>query len=311
MTERIAEVSPRFKARMAGVCQLLEALTATFGQVIIRDKLVVAGNAPATAANILGHEPLFWLGFALSLIGVAFHVAWAALMYELLKHVNKSISLLAAFVILVCCAMQALTSFLCLAPLLILQGGSSLSAFTREQLQALALMFLKLNAYSFNIDLVFFGLWCVLTGYLIFRSTFLPRILGALLAISGLGYLAYLYPPLAYRLFFPYIAVAAALGEIPLELWLIVMGVNAQRWKVQASATGEVTGRAEVISVNPTGTITSGLPNAGKLARPLNTSAFIITSPTDELITLELPAISPRSMLRSGLHKTNPAVEAG
>jgi Domain of unknown function (DUF4386) len=236
MPERMAEASPRFKARMAGVCQLLEALTATFGQVIVRDRLVVAGDAAATAANILGHEPLFWLGFASSLIGVAFHIAWAVLMYELLKPVNKSLSLLAAFIILVGCAIQALTSFLYLTPLLILKGGNSFSAFTPEQLQALALMFLKLNAYAFNIDLVFFGLWCVLTGYLIFRSAFLPRILGVLLAISGLGFLTYLYPPLAYRLFFPYVAVASALGEIPLELWLIVMGVNAQRWKGQASA---------------------------------------------------------------------------
>ena len=234
--ERIAGASPRFNARMAGVCQLLEALTATFGQVIVRDRLVVAGDAAATAANILGHEPLFWLGFASSLIGVAFHIAWAVLMYELLKPVNKSLSLLAAFIILVGCAIQTLTSFLYLTPLLILKGGSSLSAFTPEQLQALALMFLKLNAYAFNIDLVFFGLWCVLTGYLIYRSAFLPRILGVLLSISGLGFLTYIYPPLAYRLFFPYIAVASALGEIPLELWLIVMGVNAQRWKEQASA---------------------------------------------------------------------------
>jgi hypothetical protein len=116
MMERIAEASPRFKARMAGVFQLLEALTATFGQVIIRDRLVVAGNGAATAANILGHEKLFWLDFALSLIGVAFHIAWAALMYELLKPVNKSVSLAAAFVILVGCAMQALTSFLYLSP---------------------------------------------------------------------------------------------------------------------------------------------------------------------------------------------------
>jgi hypothetical protein len=236
MIKRIAEVSPRFKARMAGVFQLLEALTATFGQVIVRDRLVVAGNAAATAANILGHERLFWLGFASSLIGVAFHIAWALLMYELLKPVNRTLSLLAAFFILVGCAMQALTSFLYLSPLLILQGASSASAFTPEQIQALALLFLKLNQYAFNIDLVFFGLWCVLTGYLIFRSTFLPRILGVLLAISGLGYVTFLYPPLAYHLFFPYITVASALGEIPLELWLIVMGVNAQRWKEQAIA---------------------------------------------------------------------------
>jgi hypothetical protein len=238
--ERIAEASPRFKARMAGVSQLLEALTATFGQVIVLGRLVVAGNAAATAANILGHERLFWLGFASSLIGVAFHIAWALLMYELLRPVNRSLSLVAASIILVGCAIQALTSLLYLAPLLILQGGSSLSAFTPEQLEALALMFLKLNAYAFNIDLVFFGLWCVLTGYLIFRSTFLPRILGVLLAISGLGFVTYLYPPLAYHLFFPYIAVASALGEIPLELWLIVMGVNPQRWKEQASGAGAI-----------------------------------------------------------------------
>jgi Domain of unknown function (DUF4386) len=234
--ERIAEVSPRFKARMAGAFQLLEALTATFGQVIVLNKLVVSGNAAASAANILGHERLFWLGFASSLMGVAFHIAWALLMYVLLKPVNRSLSLLAAFVILVGCAMQALTSLFYLAPLLILEGGSSLSAFTAEQWQALALIFLKLNTYAFNTDLVFFGLWCVLTCYLIFRSTFLPRILGVLLAISGLGYVTYLYPPLAYHLFFPYIAVASALGEIPLELWLMVMGLNAQRWREQDSA---------------------------------------------------------------------------
>jgi len=238
MMERIAEASPRFKARMAGVFQLLEALTAAFGQVIVLDKLVVSGNAAATAANILGHERLFWVGFASSLIGVAFHIAWALLMYELLRPVNRTLSLLAVFVILVGCAIQALTSLLYLAPLLILQGGSSLSAFTPEQLQALALLFLKLNAYAFDIYLVFFGLWCVLTGYLIFRSTFLPRVLGVLLAVSGLGWVTYLYPPLAYHLFFPYIAVASALGEIPLELWLLVMGVNVQRWKEQASAAG-------------------------------------------------------------------------
>jgi hypothetical protein len=235
MMERIVETSPRFKARMAGVCQLMEAVTAAFGEVIIPGKLVVAGNAAATAANILGHERLFWSGFVLSLIGVAFHIAWALLLYELLKPVNTSLSRLAAFVILVGCAMQALTSLLYLAPLIILQGGSSFSPFTPEELQALALVFLRLNEYAFQIYLVFFGAWCLLIGYLIFRSTFLPQVLGVLLAISGLGWVTYLYPPLAHRVS-PFITAASALGEIPLELWLIVMGVNVQRWKEQASA---------------------------------------------------------------------------
>ena len=183
------------------------------------------------------HERLFWLGFASSLLGVAFHIAWTLLFYNLFKPVNRSLSLLAAFVGLVVCAIQALTGLFYLAPLLILQSGNSVSAFTAQQLQSLALIFLKLNAYAFDVDLVFFGLWCVLTGYLIFRSTFLPRILGVLLAIEGVGWMMYLYPPLGYHLF-PFIVGASALAEIPLQLWLIVMGVNAERWKEQASAAG-------------------------------------------------------------------------
>ncbi len=237
MTKRMAAWSPRFKARMAGVFELLEGLTSAGGQVVILGSLVVAGDAATTAAHILAHQPLFWLGFASSFIGVAFHIAWAFLFYELLKPVNRSVSLLAMFVILVGCAMQALSSLLYLAPLLVLQGGSALSAFTPAPVQALALVFLKLNAQAYDIYLVFFGIWCVLIGFLIFRSTFLPRILGVLLVIDGLGWMLYLSPPLAQHLF-PFIAVAAGLAEIPLELWLLVMGVNAERWKEQASAAG-------------------------------------------------------------------------
>lgn len=238
MTERMAETSPRFRARMAGVFQLLESLTATFGQVIVLGRLVVSGDAAATAANILGHERLFWLGFASSLVAVVFHIVYAVLFYDLFKPVNRRVSLLALLVLLVASAIQAVTGLLYLAPLLILQGGSSVSAFTSTQLQALALVFLKLNAYAFNVHLVFFGLWCVLTGYLIFRSTFLPRVLGVLLIISGLGWLIYLFPPVAYRLFL-FIAAASAIGEIPVEFWLMVMGVNVQRWKEQARAAVE------------------------------------------------------------------------
>ena len=239
MMERTGEGSPRSLARMAGVSQLLEALTATFGQVVVLGRLVVSGNAAATAANILGHERLFWLGFASSVIGVMFHIAWALLLYDLLKPVNRRLSLFAVLVILVGCAIQGLTSVLYLAPVLVLGGGGSLSAFTVDQSQALAYLFVRLNSYAFNTYLVFFGLWCVLIGFLIFRATFLPRVLGVLLAISGLGWMIYLVPPLAMRLFIPYIAGASALGEIPLELWLIVMAVNAERWKEQASAAVE------------------------------------------------------------------------
>jgi hypothetical protein len=238
MMERIAEVSPRFKARVAGVFEALEGLTSAYGQVVVLGRLVVAGNAAATAADIVGHERLFWLGFHIAPSRRCFHIVWVFHFYKLFKPVDKGVSLLAAFVGLVVCAMQALTGLLYLAPLLILLGGSSLSAFTEPQLQALALIFLKLNSSAFDVDLVFFGLWCTLTGYLIIRSTFLPRVLGILLATDGLGWMLYIYPPLAYHLF-PIIATASALAEFPLQLWLIVFGVNSQRWNEQASAANE------------------------------------------------------------------------
>jgi hypothetical protein len=235
MIGSFAESSPRLTARLAGVFQLAEALAFTFGYLIILGRmLTVSGDAAGTAANILGQERLFWLGFVLTILAVVFHIAWALLMYELLKPVNRSLARFSAFIMLIGCAIQALMCVFYLAPLPLLHGGSALAALTPGQLQALAYMFLKLNTYAFDVYLVFFGLWCILTGYLIFKSTFLPRVIGVLLMISGLGWVIHLLPPIATRLF-PLIAGASALGEIPLEFWLIVMAVNAQRWKEQAS----------------------------------------------------------------------------
>ena len=235
MREQVAGMSPQAKARVAGAFEALEGLTSAYGQVMVLGKLVVFGDAAATAANILAHERLFWVGYVSSLLGVAFHVVWIFLFYELFKPVSRRLSLLAAFVGLVVCGLQALAALLYIAPLLILKGGSALGGFTLEQLQALAMVFLKVNAYAFNVDLVFFGFWCVLTGWLISRSTFLPRVLGVLLAIDGLGWMMYVYPPFAYAVF-PVIAAASAIAEIPLQLWLLIMGVNSERWKEQAGA---------------------------------------------------------------------------
>jgi Domain of unknown function (DUF4386) len=231
------ELSPRAKARLAGVFEALEGLTSAFGQVNVLGNLIVVGNATATAANILKHETLFRLGFASSLIGVVFHLGWAFLFYQLFRPVNRSVSFCAVLVILVGCAIQAVAALLYLFPLPVLTAGSSLSALTEQQLQALAYMFLKLNGLAFDSYLVFFGLWCVLTGYLIFRSSFLPRILGVLLAIDGLGRMTFMSPPLGHYLF-PAIAVASGLAEIPLQLWLLIFGVNNERWKAQAEGMG-------------------------------------------------------------------------
>jgi hypothetical protein len=220
---------------MAGVAYLLGSLTSVLGQMVILDSVVVSGSASATAAKILSHESLFRLGFVASLMTVPFHLAWAVLFRRLFAPVSRSISLLASFVMLMACAMWALSSLLYLAPLLVLKAESSLSALAPAHLQALALIFIKLNAQAYDIGLVFFGFWCVVIGYLIFRSTFLPRIIGVLEVLAGLGYLTLLWRPLSHYLY-PYNLALAGPGEISLMLWLLVKGVDARKWKEAASA---------------------------------------------------------------------------
>ena len=234
MMERNAEASPRPRARITGVVYLFYFLTAVLG-VFFMGGIVVDGDAAATATNLLAHESLFRLGLATGLISTAFYVAVTALFYDLFKTVSRSLSLLAAFFSLVGCAILAFASLFQLAPLVVLGGSQYLSVFKVEQLRALALMFLELNTQAGNICVVFFGVYCLLIGYLIFRSTFLPRLLGVLMALAGLGWLTFLSPPLANHLS-PYNLVLGFLAELSLMLWLLVMGVNVQRWQEQAGA---------------------------------------------------------------------------
>jgi hypothetical protein len=238
ITERIAETSPRFQARIAGLIALMTT-TAGFA-LLVRGRLVVYGDAAATAHNILAHELLFRLGFVGDVIALLY-IAYTLLLYNLFRPVNRSLSLLAAFFSLVGCAVGAVNSLFHLAALVVLEGAQSLSAFNIEQLQALALMFLKLHAQGYNIGMVLFGSYNLLIGHLIFKSIFTPRILGVLLAISGLCYLIncfanFLSPDFAAHLL-PYILMPGG-AEILLALWLLVIGVNAPRWKEQASAAG-------------------------------------------------------------------------
>ena len=237
MIEKIAETSSRPRARTTGVVYLLFFLTAISADLFIRG-LVVSSDAAITANNILVHQSLFRLHFAGGLMSTAFYIALTALFYGLFKPVNRTLALLAAFFSLAGCAIQAFGSVFQLAPLVVLGGSPYLSVFKAEQLQALALMFLKLNTEAADISLVFFGLFNLLIGYLIFRSTFLPRILGALMALSGLGWLTFLSPPLANHLF-TYIAAIGILAEALLMLWLLVKGVNEQRWQERASTAGK------------------------------------------------------------------------
>ena len=171
------------------------------------------------------------------------------LLYELFKPVNGSLARIVTCYVLVGSAVQSLDSIADLAALIMLKGGNSLTAFTAAQAQAMALLFLRLHALVYDLALVFYGAGFILMGTLILRSTFLPRVLGVLVAIDGLGYMTFsfatfLSPPLVRHLY-PYLPfLTAFLGEGSLMLWLLVKGVNGQRWEEQAAVRDRVTARS-------------------------------------------------------------------
>ncbi|MDB4948320.1 MAG: hypothetical protein JWM27_969 [Gemmatimonadetes bacterium] len=181
------EASPRLRARTAGAFYLITIITGVFAEVFVRGALVVRDDAAATAANILAHEPLYRLGLAADLVMLTSYVAVTLLFYDLFKPVGASLSLLAAFFSLLGIAVLAVNSLNHLAPLLLLGDAHYLGAFHPAQLQALALLFLRMHARGYSIAGVYFGIYCIVIGHLVFRSGFLPRILGVLMAIGGAG----------------------------------------------------------------------------------------------------------------------------
>ena len=228
-----ARLTPRRTAKLAGVFQLLEGATATFGQIYLLNTFIAPRNPAATAERILASEPLFQIGFAASLVAVAFHLGRALMMYEVLKIVRTDVARFALLVILVGCAIQAAAAIFYIAPLVILKSTSL--GLTTIQLQDLSYLMLRLNGHAFNIYLVFFGMWNLATGFLIYRSDFMPRILGILLMVTGVAWMMNLYPLVAQQLSGVMMA-GAAIGEIPLLLWLLTKGVDNERWWKQASS---------------------------------------------------------------------------
>ena len=239
--ERLAGVSPRLKARLAGLLYFLTGVVA-FDEFAVLGRLVVHGDPAATAANILAHQPLFRLGFAAQIIAQVLQIPLAVIFFDLFKVVRRSVSLLVVFFMLMGTAIETVALLNRFAPLIILNHGNYLSAFKPEELQAAAYASLQLYEFAFTTALVFFGFYGLSLGYLVFKSAFLPRIIGVLLVLGGLAYLTGnfaqfpLTPAFAARLF-PYYLVFPGLGEGSLLLWLLIVGVNAQRWKEQASAS--------------------------------------------------------------------------
>jgi hypothetical protein len=225
---------PRARARTAGALYALEGAASAFGALHVVSDVTVAGNGQATAANVLSHQPLMWLGFALALVAVACHITYSVIFYELFTPVSRTLSLVALAFSLIAAASQAGAALFQAAPLLVLRNAGYLNAFAIKQRDALALAFLNLNMQAFDIYLVFFGLWLAMIGYLIVRSAFIPTIVGVLATCGGLCYLVLLAPPLAHYLY-PYYLAPDAIGEPVLLLWLLIVGLNPARWHQQAA----------------------------------------------------------------------------
>jgi uncharacterized protein DUF4386 len=225
--------SPRLTARIAGLFYLLMAV---FGGAagFARRGLIVAGDATVTAANIHAHQSLYLLAYAGDILMVASYVVVTALFYRVFKPVNKSVALTAAAFGLMGCAILAIAYSYELAPLALLGDAHYLGVFTVEQRQALSYVFLKFYSQTYGVSLVFFAFYLLLTGWLILRSTFLPRILGVFLMLGVWG-LAFLSPPFAAK-YLVWLRVGS-MGELLLLLWLVVKGVDSNKWLRQASAT--------------------------------------------------------------------------
>jgi hypothetical protein len=230
--------SPRARARIAGAVYLTFFATAVLGALVAPGTSGLGGsesNAAAMAGAIKGHQDLFRLGFALGLISTAAYVALAALFYQLFRPVSRTAALLAVVFSITGCALTAVGSLFQLGALVVLGGDSYLNAFTAAQLNAIALLLINFNAISGSVALVFFGFFQLALGYVIYRSTFLPRILGVLIAVAGVGWLTFLWPPLSAFLLSE-LEVLGFSAEALLMLWLIVRGVNPERWTEVAAA---------------------------------------------------------------------------
>ena len=226
-------------ARIAGVLFLVSFVAGGFGEAYVPSKIIVSGDAAATAANIRNFEFLYRLGFAGFLIESLCDITLVLIMYALLKPVSRELSLLAAFIGLVGTALFAFAELFYFAPPLIIGGAGYLKTFSPDQLNTLALLSLKFYSYAGMIFTAYYGMSWLIRAYLIFRSGYLPKFLGVLMAIGGLGFvvrnfLLILAPRYAsdvlLMLMFP--------GGLLLAVWLLVKGVDIPKWKARVGAVG-------------------------------------------------------------------------
>ena len=241
MTTHTVESSPQVYARIGGVLYLLIIILGTLGELSTRGTLVVSGDAVSTASHIMASPSLWRLGIADDIIMHVFDIPLMLIFYILLKPVSKNLALLAVLFNLIQTAVLIANALNLLMPLFLLGNADYLQVLEPNQLYTLAYLFIKLYDYGSGVGLIFFGFECLVLGYLIFRSGYFPKVLGVLMQIAGLSYLVnsfvlLLAPTFASKIV-PAILLPAFIGEMSLCLWLLVKGVNLERWQELAEQT--------------------------------------------------------------------------
>ena len=204
-----------------------------FGEAMVRESVVVSGNAEATLQNLMASRMQWRLSIVGDLVMHILDVPLIVIMYYLLKPVDRLLALVATVANVVQTAVLAANKLTLVVPLLLLQKPGDIPASTWEA--TLSFLAIRLHGYGFGIGLLFFGVACLVRGYLVFRSTYFPRTLGVLLALAGLAYLvnsvALLLAPSVAAKLFPAILAPALVGEGAFCLWLLVKGVDQSAWE--------------------------------------------------------------------------------
>jgi hypothetical protein len=223
--------STKKTARVAGLLYLLAGIPAPFVLLYIPGKLIVPGNATATAYNILAYESLFRIGIAGELINAAFFLFVPLALYRLLKGVHKGLASVMVTLFAVSVPISFMNALNSIAALILARGADFLSVFDQPQRESLAMLFLRLHSQGFLGAQIFWGLWLFPFGLLVYKSGFLPRILGVLLMINCFAYLADSFTALlwpAHMHVVTQITFAPKFGEAAIMLWLLIMGAKDQ-----------------------------------------------------------------------------------
>src|SRR5713226_9314691 len=221
--------STKNPGRFAGLLYVLMSIVGFFPLMYVPSKLIVHGNAAATANNIAAHETLFRLGIAGELIGYAGFIFVALALYGLLKWVNRRHASLMVLLIVVSVPIAFLNELNSIAALVLVRGADFLSTFDKPQREALAMLFLRLHGQGFVVAEIFWGLWLFPLALLVYRSGFLPRFLGVWLALAGFAWVILSLTGLLLPQYQDKVntySQPALFGEIALMLWLVIKGAR-------------------------------------------------------------------------------------